>query len=164
MANLIHYTDYHCKSKQQGAVAIEFASLFLLFFVVFYALVTYAVALLLQLAMVHAATEGARSAIAVDPLAFSSSNDYINNGVQPRVRSTAGAALAWLPTKAKEQVLGANNALVQTTIVNNVLTVRLDYANYAANPLLPVLNMPFIGPVPKLPTNLVGTAQLTLSS
>jgi Flp pilus assembly protein TadG len=157
--NRLHLT------KQSGAVAIEFASLFLLFFVVFYALISYALAMLLQLAMVHAAAEGARAAIAVDPLAYTSNSAYFDNGVQPKARSTVGSALSWLPEKARDKVLGAANAQVQATINNEgVLTVQLIYANYATDPLLPVLNIPLIGAVPRLPNDLSGMAQITLTN
>lgn len=147
---------------QRGAAAIEFALLFLLFFVVFYALVSYAVAMLLQAAFEHAAEEGARAAIAVDPLAYTSTSDYQNNGVIPRVRTTVGNALSWLPTKASSHVLGSGNGNVQVALANSQLTVRVAYTDYAADPLLPILNLPVIGAVPKLPTDLAGTAMLEL--
>ena len=89
------------RNRQTGAAAIEFALLFLLFFVLFYALVSYAFVFMLQNAFVHAAEEGARAAISVDPLAYASNSNYINNGVTPEVRNTVGAALDWLPSKAK---------------------------------------------------------------
>ena len=147
--------------KQRGAAAIEFALLFLLFFVLFYALVSYALVFMLQNAMVHAAEEGARAAISIDPLAYSSRGDYINNGVIPEARTTVGEALDWLPNAAKAQVLGTNNANVQISVSNNVLTVQVRYANYRTNPLLPVLNFPGFGPI--VPQSLQGRAILRLS-
>ena len=115
---------------------------------------------MLQNAFVHAAEEGARAAISVDPLAYTSNSNYINNGVAPEVRSTVGAALDWLPDKAS-RVLGANNANVQVSVVDHVLTVKITYANYRSDPLLPVLNFPGFGPI--IPQSLQGRAILKLS-
>ena len=149
------------RSRQAGAAAIEFALLFLLFFVLFYALVSYAFVFMLQNAFIHAAEEGARAAISVDPLAYNSSSSYINNGVVPEVRNTVGVALDWLPSKAKTNVLGVGNGNVQVSVSNNVLTVQVIYANYRADPLIPVLNFPGIGPI--IPESLQCRAILRLS-
>lgn len=151
-------------NRQRGAAAIEFALLFLLFFVMFYALVSYAIAMLLQESFQHAAEEGARAAIAVDPLAYTSTAQYQSDGVEPRVRTTVGNALDWLPAKAKSHVLGAGNANVQVDLdeSSGVLTVVVAYTGYTADPLLPILSVPPIGAVPKLPANLTGTAVIEL--
>lgn len=147
---------------QYGAAAIEFVMLFVLFFTLFYALVSYAIVMLLQAAFIHAAEEGARAAIAVDRLAYASSSAYETEGVVPQVRATVGNALAWMPEKSKSNVLGANNGLVQVTLVDDQLTVRVVYANYASDPLIPMLSLPFIGQIPKIPTDLAGTAVMVL--
>lgn len=149
------------RSRQAGAVAIEFALLFLLFFVLFYALVSYAFVFMLQNAFVHAAEEGARAAISIDPLAYNSNSSYINNGVVPEVRNTVGAALDWLPNKAKTNVLGTGNGNVRISVSNKVLSVQVIYANYRTDPLLPVLNFPGFGPI--IPESLQGRAILRLS-
>lgn len=147
---------------QRGAAAIEFVMLFVLFFTLFYALVSYAIVMLLQAAFIHAAEEGARAAIAIDRLAYSSAVSYENDGVIPRVRATVGTALAWMPEKSKSNVLGANNGLVQATIVDNLLTVRVVYKNYTSDPVIPMLSLPFIGQIPKIPNDLAGTAIMVL--
>lgn len=160
-------TLFHCRQKlnrkiQQGAAAIEFVMLFVLFFVLFYALVSYAIVMMMQSAFVHAAEEGARAAIAVDRLAFSSDAAYLNEGVDPRVRVTVGAALDWMPESSKTKVLGSNNSLVQLSMTGNLLTVRVVYAGYSSDPILPILSLPLIGQVPKVPTDLAGTAVIDL--
>lgn len=152
------------RGHQTGAAAIEFALLFTLFFVVFYALVSYAIVMLLQQGLEHAAEEGARAAIAVDPLAYTSTSAYLSNGIQPQVKSTVATALDWLPSKAKTKVLGINNGNVTATMSGDVLTVTLTYASYASDPLLPVLTFPVIGQVPQVPTDLTGKAVITLGS
>ncbi|GBG15886.1 argininosuccinate synthase [Novimethylophilus kurashikiensis] len=152
-------TRFH---RQRGAAAIEFGLLFLLFFTMFYALVSYGVAMMLQEGFQHAAEEGARAAIAVDPLAYSSTDAYTNNGVIPRVRSTVGTSLWWLPSKAATHALGTNNGNVQVSLVNNQLIVKVIYSNYTSDPMLPMLTLPVIGTIPKLPANLSGAAMLEL--
>lgn len=148
--------------KQKGAAAIEYALLFMLFFALFYALVSYSIVMLLQQAFVHAAEEGARAAIAVDSLAYTSVTDYCDNGVKPRVRTVIGSALDWLPSKAKTHVLGTNNGNIELACVGNALEVKVAYTGYTSDPLLPILSLPFIGAVPKLPANLTGIAKINL--
>lgn len=147
--------------KQSGAAAIEFALLFVLFFVVFYALVSYGMAMLLQSSFQHAAEEGARSALAVDNLAFASSGAY-QSQVDTRVRATVGTSLAWLPAGIRSQVLGVGNTNVLPTWSGDTLTVTVTYAGYTANPPIPILSFPVVGQVPKLPANLTGRAVIEL--
>jgi Flp pilus assembly protein TadG len=148
--------------RQKGAAAIEFGLLFVLFFVVFYALVSYAMAMLLQESFQHAAEEGARAAIAVDNLAFASNGAY-QTSVESQARTTVGNSLSWLPAGIKTQVLGTGNSNVQFSWGgSNSLTVTVIYAGYTTNPLMPVLTFPGIGQVPRLPTNLVGRAVIQL--
>lgn len=153
---------YKLTQSQHGAVAIEFAMLFLLFFGLFYALVNYAVVMLMQSAFVHAAEEGARAAIAVDRLAYANNQSYLSTGVDPRVRAVVGDSLNWLPAKPKDKVLGAGNSQVQLSMNGNQLTVRVVYSGYANDPLMPMLTLPVIGQIPKVPADLAGTAVIEL--
>lgn len=57
----------HYRSRQQGAVAIEFAALFLLFFTILYGIIAYSLPMLLTLSYKHMSAEAARSAVRVDP-------------------------------------------------------------------------------------------------
>lgn len=147
--------------KQAGAAAIEFALLFVLFFVVFYALVSYGMAMMLKESFQHAAEEGARSAIAVDNLAFASNGAY-QTSVEAQARTAVGNSLAWLPAGVKTQVLGVGNGNVQMAWSGNTLTVTVIYAGYTANPMMPVLTFPVIGQVPRLPADLTGRAVIDL--
>jgi Flp pilus assembly protein TadG len=154
-----------CRQKensQKGAVAIEFMMLFMIFFALFYAMVNYAMVMLMQSAFVHAAEEGARAAIAVDRLAFVNNGAYLSNGVDPKVRSVVGDALNWLPAKPKNKVLGAGNSQVQLSMNGNQLTVSVVYSGYAADPLIPMLTLPIIGQIPKVPADLAGKAVIEL--
>lgn len=149
-------------STQKGAVAIEFVMLFLLMFTLFYAMVNYAIVLLMQSAFLHAAEEGARAAIAVDRLAYPNNAAYMGNGIDPRVRNVVSNSLNWLPPTLKNKVLGAVNNQIQLSMNGNQLTVRVVYRNYATDPMLPVLTLPMIGPVPRLPADLAGEAVIEL--
>lgn len=158
MNTSLGYRQLQSRSKQAGAAAIEFALLFALFFAVFYALVSYAITMLLQQSFTYAAAEGARAAVAVDPLTYSNSTDF-SSAVEERVKSTVDEALAWLPAKAKTEVTGEN---IQIDWSGSVMTVRVVYSGYATDPMMPVLSLPFIGNVPELPTDLAGSATITL--
>ena len=150
------------RQLQKGAVAIEFTMLFMLFFVLFYATVNYAMVMLMQSAFAHAAEEGARAAIAVDRLAFANDLAYLSNGVDPKVRSVVGNALNWLPTRSRDKVLGAGNSRIQLSMNGNQLTVSVVYSGYAADPLMPMLTLPIIGQIPKVPADLAGKAVIEL--
>ncbi len=148
--------------RQRGSTAIEYALLFLPFFALFYAIVSYGFVFMLVQSFCAAAEGGARAAVAVDPTAYSNSDDYINNGVTVEVRKQVARQLDWLPAQVKSHVLGSANQNVSVSYAANVLTVVVGYQNYTANPVVPLLSLPFIGAVPKVPARLVGTATARL--
>ena len=151
------------KKRVSGAVSIEFALLFIIFFVIFYAIVAYAIFFLLQTSFNHAAAEGARSAISVDPQSFPSTSAYLENGVVPQVRETVGQSLSWMPMRLQNIVLGENNSNVDVMVTVNILTVTVSYNNYTSNPLIPLLFIPGIGSVFSPVQNIQGTASVRLS-
>lgn len=153
---------FSLRRKQSGAAAIEFAMLFLVFFLLFYGMVSYGFFFVLQNSFVHAAEEGARAAISVDPLTTEGCTEY-EAKVESLAKSTAVEALAWLPDRLKLLALGADNSNVQPTYdcSSKTLTVLIEYADYRSNPILPVLNFPGIGPI--IPESLQGQAILKLS-
>lgn len=55
------------RRHQRGAVSIEFAAVFMLFFVLVYAVIAYALPLLLALSLKHVSADAARVAVRVDP-------------------------------------------------------------------------------------------------
>ncbi len=150
------------RGRQSGSTAIEYALLFLPFFALFYAIVSYGFVFMLMQTFSSAAEGGARAALAVDPTAYSDSDDYINNGVTVQVRQQVARQLDWLPPAVKSHVLGEGNQQVAVSYDANVLTVVVGYQDYTANPVVPFLNLPFIGAVPKVPARLVGTATARL--
>ena len=152
---------------QRGAAAIEAALLFVIFFALFYAIVSYSLPLMMMQGFQHAASTGARSAVAVDHTEFNGTagHDYIENGVKPRVRSVVGDSLAWLSPAASSAVLGGvGNPKVQVDFVQatGILTVTVKFPSYTSNPLIPILSLPGIGDVPKLPQDLTGSAAVQL--
>ncbi len=145
--------------RQRGAAAIEFALLFILFFALFYAIVAYSLAMLLMQGLTQAAEEGVRAAIAVNPLAYANDAAY-EAAVKSTAQGRAAAALSWLPAKAKQEVIDGNQ--ISAVLAGSVVSVTVTYPNYATNGLVPTLKLPLIGAVPRVPTNLVGSASLQI--
>lgn len=148
--------------RQRGSAAIEFALLFIPVFALFYAILSYGFVFMLLQSFGSAAEGGARAAIAIDPSAFDDTADYLNNGVIPEVREQVAQQLDWLPSGVKDKVLGAGNQHVAVTLDEQVLRVIVGYQDYTASPVLPLLELPGIGQVPRVPSRLVGSASIRL--
>jgi Flp pilus assembly protein TadG len=145
------------RKHQSGNAAIEFALIFVIAFVVFYATVTYSLTFLLKQGFTQAAQEGVRSAIQVDPTTFPTSSAY-RAAASTMAQSTANTALSWLPAQA----LANKQVTASVDPATDVLTVIITYPNYNTAGLMPVLSFPGVGAVPNVPTDLVGTAKLML--
>lgn len=79
--------------KQRGAIAIEFAVLFVVFFVTLYAIIAYSIPLLLTLTFKQLSSDAGRAAIKVDPgLADAEYTEVISNEV------TRVIDASWLPS------------------------------------------------------------------
>lgn len=78
--------------QQRGAISIEFAAVFVVFFVMLYAVIAYSVPLLLSLSLKQLSADAARAAVRVDPA--QNEADYAL-----RVSQQVGAVIAqtWLP-------------------------------------------------------------------
>lgn len=133
---------------------LEFAPILLVFFFLFYAIVSYALAMLIQQALTSTAAEGARAAVKVDPLAYTSAASY-QNAARAVVQTVASDSLTWLPAEARAKVLGG--VAVGWTPAGS-MQVTITYAGYGQSPLVPLIEVPGIGKVPDLPDNLVGRA------
>jgi len=79
-------------SKQKGAAAIEFAAVFVIFFAVFYGLVSYSLPLLMMQSFNQATAEAVRRAVAVDP----NSANYTTT-VQNLANSVVLNQTLWIP-------------------------------------------------------------------
>lgn len=152
------------RKPQAGAAAIEAALMFVIFFTLFYAIVSYSLPLLMMQAFNHAAASGARSGVSVEPSEFVDTDSYIQNGVIPRIRTVVGNSLSWLPDSASQAVLGDNNSNVQVDFdqATGVLDVIIVYPGYRDSPMVPTLSLPGIGDIPRLPENLQGSASASL--
>lgn len=149
------------RSRMQGAVAIEFALVFVLFIALLYAIVSYAVVFMLVQSFTYASEDGLRAAIAVD-CAGLSTNDCFEDEIKPAVRAQVVESLSWLPAGLSANVLGTNGDRVAVTIQNDDTCEAVISYDYAADPLIPVLNLPVIGAVPRLPATLIGRARLRI--
>ncbi|MGV8918220.1 MAG: TadE/TadG family type IV pilus assembly protein [Pseudomonas sp.] len=144
--------------KQRGAAAIEFALVFVIFFAVLYGLLSYSLPLLMMQSFNTAATEAVRRAVAIDPTAAGAG---YNGQVTALANSTVMEQLSWMPT-----LLAINNSNIQSTfgtgVTPKVLTVTITYPQSRLTNVLPLIVLPFVGTVPKLPANLIATASLQL--
>lgn len=164
MLSLAYKRQPAMRHKQRGAAAIEAALMFVVFFTLFYATVSYSLPMLMVQAFNHAAASGARSGVAIESNAFDSTADYINLGVRPRVREVVGDTLSWLPGSARQVVLGNNNENVGVDFdeATGMLSVTVNFPGYRTTPLVPTLTLPGVGDVPRLPEQLSGRASVTL--
>lgn len=78
--------------KQRGAMAIEFAALFMVFFAIVYAVIAYSIPLLLSLSFKQVSADAARSAVRVSPGLQTA--DYIAR-INSQVHEVVGES--WLP-------------------------------------------------------------------
>lgn len=158
---------------QLGAVAIEFAFLFIIFFVVLYGIISYAFVMLLQQSLTQAAAEGVRFAARVDPINFTTTAAY-QTAANTLAKKAAMATLSWLPQPFQDRVSGAwvapvwsassqtiNNGAGAQTLTFNTVTVKVTYPDYAGAPFMPLLSFPGLGTIPQIPQNLVAQATLT---
>lgn len=149
-------------ARQRGAAALEFALIFPILFVIFYAIASYGMTFMLIHAMNNAASEGARSALLVDLDAACGGNvtaACAQGAVEARAIAVSQSALDFLPETFAED-LGITAAVDGTQL----LTVTVAVPGFAENPLIPVLTLPGIGQVPRLPADLTSVAQVQLGS
>jgi len=141
--------ESRCQSAvaQRGAVAIEFALVFVLFFMVMYGIVAYGMVFAVQHSLTQAVSEGARAAV----------RDV--GGLPERMalaKTTSATAIAWLGGRAPvPQVTSAPCAATPFVCVKVLLVY--DYLN---NPLVPAL--PGLGIA--LPARLTAQATVQLDA
>lgn len=144
------------RKSQKGAVAIEFALVFVIFFAVFYGLISYSLPFVMMQSFNQATAEAVRRSVAIDPT---------TPGYATAVVNAANAALtqqlSWVPSSLN-LVIGTDTSAVfdSTKGLNGTLTVSVNYPVSKLNQVLPFLVLPGVGTVPSLPTNL--TAQSSL--
>ena len=87
---LIRYKDMQIIKKQRGAIAIEFAALFTIFFVIVYAIIAYSIPLLLTMTFKQVSSDAGRAAVRVD-LAYPQYAQKVSEQVTEAVEKS------WLP-------------------------------------------------------------------
>lgn len=147
--------------KQKGVATIEFALVFSLLFFVFWGIVSYTFPLIVLQSMNRAVAEGARVAAEESPLQSNfieiASNAAANEMTQQ---------LAWLPAGWRTPITQSVsfNASPECSLArpNCLLVVEVRYPNYRSNPIVPTISLPGLGPVPRVPNDLVARASLLL--
>lgn len=132
--------------RQRGATAVEFALLFPFLFAVVYGGITYGFVFFLQQRVNFAAQEGVRAAVAFNPASAdytTSLNSAVSTAVIQSFSATGTAPAGLLPTTAQP---GEDANTIQVTV------------QYAVGTLFPTINVPLIGPVPKVPPVLTAVA------
>lgn len=121
----------HMAGRQGGAAVIEFALVFVLFFMVMYGAIAYGVVFAVRHSITQAVSEGARAALQdVGDIAT-------DDGLAARVelaRVTAANAIGWLGDLAPPPVVNFDCAA--TTPSLTCLKVSITY-DYAAHPIIP---------------------------
>ena len=143
---------YAFRKSQTGAVAIEFALVFIIFFAVFYGLVSYSLPLVMMQSFNQATAEAVRRIVAVDPNTPNYSTVVLNTA-----NATLTQQLSWIPP-VFNLVVGVDTSSQYSA--TGLLTVRVDYPVSKLNQVMPVLVLPGIGPVPSLPSHLTATSSL----
>ena len=146
------------RRAQRGAVAIEFAMLFVVFFAVLYAIIAYSIPLLLMLTFKQVAADAARATIAVDP-AFGNYQTNLETQVQARIDESWIANTGWYAacpsTDDKYSKLAANGRTL-------TVCIRYKNPNYNNEPIVPTLTLPGIGQIPRLPDLIEGSSTIRL--
>ncbi|MFB4394082.1 MULTISPECIES: TadE/TadG family type IV pilus assembly protein [unclassified Pseudomonas] len=139
--------------RQKGAAAIEFVAVFIVFFAVFYGLVSHALPMLMLQSFNQASSEAVRRCVALDPSSASYASD-----VQNLAREVVRQQLSWMPGALDFQPISDT----QVTLNGKLLTVAIDYPSSKLTNVLPVLVLPVVGNVPRLPERLRAEASLQL--
>ncbi|WP_242208428.1 MULTISPECIES: TadE/TadG family type IV pilus assembly protein [unclassified Pseudomonas] len=140
------------RKSQKGAVAIEFALVFIVFFAVFYGLVSYSLPLVMMQSFNQATSEAVRRSVAVDPNTPNYSTVVINTA-----NATLTQQLSWI-RPIFNLVIGVDTSVQYSA--SGLLTVQVNYPVSKLNQVMPFLVLPGIGTVPNLPPYLTATSSL----
>lgn len=139
--------------KQKGAAAIEFAAVFVIFFGVFYALVSYSLPLLMMQSFNAATSEAVRRSVALSPTI----NNY-SSLIVSQAQGVLSQQLDWMPATLAQDV----KQYTYVTYTAGVLRASIAYPKENLHQILPVLSLPVVGEIPRLPTYLSAEASLQL--
>jgi Flp pilus assembly protein TadG len=138
--------------RQRGATAVEFALVFPLFFLIFYAIVTFGLIFAVQQSLTLAATEGARAAL-----------NYVKSASQTQAltlraqaaQSTARNLTTWLPN-VQVPTPSSSSCSYDASMYCVTVTVTYPYSQYPLIPSLPLLGL-------VVPTALSSTATVQIN-
>lgn len=149
---------------QSGAVAVEFAFIFPLLFMLVYGTIVYSYVFVVQSSLNFAAEQAAQSAVAVSPNA--SNNDDV---VVTQVRTTSDNLLSWLPTAPRTRsinVRGTEKETATCTVSGStsapgagvvIVTICFDVRQMFSQIIIPGL-----GAAPPLPSSLGAQATVRI--
>ena len=137
--------------KQKGAAAIEFALVFIIFFGVFYGIISYSLPLLLMQSFNQSTAEAVRRSVALDP-----NTPGYEAALKNVVKLELTRQLAWIPAGLNFDVATDTT----TTYTGGVLKVVIHYPSQKLNAVIPFLSLPGIGSVPSLPVTLTASSSL----
>lgn len=140
--------------KQRGAVVIEMALVFSLFFGVCWAALGYAIPFFLYQSMNHAAVQAARTAVRADP---DLGEAAYNAKLKELADATLPAHFSWLPANAQQAL--TTTTKVETKNGVKMLVVNLTFANYNQHAIVPVITLPLIGSIPNIPGDLTAESR-----
>ncbi|MGU7779834.1 TadE/TadG family type IV pilus assembly protein [Burkholderia sp. PU8-34] len=146
----------HTRRRQHGATAVEFALVFPMFFLIFYAIVTFGLIFAVQQNLTLAASEGARAALNYAP------GTTTTLALAARAQNAQGMALAYIAPGLKNYVdvpvpTPASCSYDPTNASLHCVTVTVTY-RYKDSPLVP--NIPLLGMV--LPNTLTSSATVQI--
>ncbi|MXN73427.1 pilus assembly protein [Burkholderia sp. 4701] len=127
------------RRRQRGATAVEFALVFPLFFLIFYAIVSFGLIFAVQQNLTLAATEGARAALNYIP----ESSGLGTQALQDRAKaaqSTAQNLTRWLPN-VQVPLPPSAWCSYDTSMYCVTVTVTYPYSQYPLVPSLPLLSL-----------------------
>lgn len=136
---------------------MEFAFVFPILFLMVYGVVVYAYIFVIHESINYAAQEAAIAAVSVPP-----STPGYASAVEARARATAAATLSWLPADQLDRVLGSGGEKAEVTFRpagdSDGIQVTLRFRLKEPAPLFPVISLPLVGDVPRLPDQIVAQA------
>lgn len=138
------------RPREDGAVAVEFAAVAMLFIAILYGIMVFGLVFALNHTMTHAASEGARAAITAPP-------DSDPADIEQVAIAAAEDRMSWLPASRMPDA-EATLAECENETDQDCITVTISY-DYADRPLIP--NLPGLGIV--IPDEMIRHAVLQVS-
>lgn len=151
-------------SAQSGAVAVEFAFVFPLLFMLLYGTIVYSYVFVVQSSLNFATEQAAQSAVAVSP----SAANY-DDAVVTQVTATANNLLSWLPAAPRTMSInsrGTEKGAAGCTVSGSTSTpgsgVVIVTICFDVRQIFSQITIPGLGAAPPLPSNLGAQATVRI--